>query len=98
MINKTQKNWKGALDQFKFNEALIAIWDLISFCDRYIEKERPWEKSERQLSVIYNLQFALTEIAKLLEPFLPQTSEKILKQIETQKPEILFPRIKNSLC
>jgi methionyl-tRNA synthetase len=93
VIDETWRNYKKALDQFKFNEALISIWDLISFCDRYIEKERPWEKSERQPSVIYNLQFALTEIAKLLEPFLPETSEKILRQIETQKSEILFPKL-----
>ena len=93
IINQTWKNYHKALEEFKFNEALISIWDLISFCDRYIEKERPWEKSERQKSTILNLQFALTEIAKLLEPFLPETSEKILKQIETKKLEILFSRI-----
>jgi len=93
IINQTWKNYHKALEEFKFNEALISIWDLISFCDRYIEKERPWEKSERQKSTILNLQFALTEIAKLLEPFLPKTSEKILKQIETKKLEILFSRI-----
>ena len=92
-IEKTWKNWKRALDEFKFNEALISIWDLISFCDKYIEKERPWQKSEKQKSTISNLQFTIAEIAKLLEPFLPQTSEKILKQIETKKPEILFPRL-----
>jgi len=93
-IKKTWKNWHEALDNFKFNESLISVWELISFCDRYVEKKRPWEKSEKQKSTIPNLQFAITEIAKLLEPFLPETSEKILKQIKTKKSEILFPRIK----
>jgi len=93
-INKTQKDYKKALGEFKFNEALIAIWDLISFCDKYIEKERPWERSKKQPSIVNNLLFALENIAWLLQPFLPETSEKILKQLKTKKSEILFPRLK----
>ena len=92
IINKTWKNWKNALDNFKFNEALVSIWDLISFCDGYIEKERPWEKSNKQLSIINDLLSVLANISQFLQPFLPETSEKILKQIKTKKPEILFPR------
>jgi methionyl-tRNA synthetase len=92
-IDKTKKNYYKALDEFKFNEALIAVWELISFCDRYIEKERPWEESKNQKKVISNLLFAIGEIAKLLEPFLPETSEKIIDQLKTKKSKPLFPKI-----
>jgi len=92
-IEKTKKNWERALDEFKFNETLISIWELISFCDRYIEKERPWEKSKKQKEVIKNLLFAVNEIAKLLLPFLPETSEKISRQLKTNKSKPLFPRV-----
>jgi len=92
-IKKTQQKYKKALAEFKFNEALISTWDLISFCDKYIERERPWEKSEKQLSIINNLLFALDNIAQLLQPFLPETSEKIKKQLKTKKSQPLFPRI-----
>jgi len=92
-IDKTQKDYKKALEEFKFNEALISVWDLISFCDKYIEKERPWEKSEKQQLTINNLLFAIDNIAQLLEPFLPETSEKIFKQLKTKKSQPLFPRI-----
>jgi methionyl-tRNA synthetase len=92
ILTKKEK-WKKSLDEFKFNEVLKSIWDLISFCDRYIEKEKPWQKSPKQKIVISDLVSTLKEISNLLNPFLPQTSEKILKQIETKKPEILFPRI-----
>lgn len=92
-IAETKQKYKKALDGFKFSEALIAIWELISFCDRYIEKEKPWEKSKRQKEVISNLLLAISEIAKLLEPFLPETSEKILKQLKTKKSKPLFLRI-----
>ncbi len=99
IIKKTWATYKKTLDEFKFNEALIAVWELISFCDRYIEKERPWENKNQKSKiknqkVIANLLFTLNEIAKLLEPFLSETSEKILKQLKTKKSKSLFPRIK----
>ncbi|XOB41456.1 MAG: class I tRNA ligase family protein [Candidatus Nealsonbacteria bacterium] len=93
VINNTRKKYKKALDEFKFNEALISIWELISFCDRYIEKERPWEEKENQKIVIGNLLFTISNIAEMLRPFLPETSEKILKQLATKKSKPLFPRI-----
>lgn len=85
-INKTKKNYKKSLDNFKFNESLKSIWELISFCDKYIEQERPWEKEKPE--VIGNLLFAINKIADLLEPFLPETSKKIRKR---KVP--LFPRV-----
>ena len=92
-VKKTQNKYKKFVENFKFNEALISIWDLISFCDKYIEKERPWEEKENQKEVISNLLFSLSEIAKLLQPFLPETSEKIYQQLKNKKSEPLFPRI-----
>jgi len=91
IINNTWKNYKKALDNFKFNEALIAIWGLISWSDKYIEKERPWEGGKEK--VINDLLFALENIAQMLEPFLPETAEKILKQLKTKKSQPLFPRL-----
>jgi methionyl-tRNA synthetase len=90
-IEKTEKNWKKFLDNFEFNEALRSVWDLISFCDKFIQEEKPWEKKEK--GVISDLLSALTEISKLLQPFLPETSKKIEKQIKGEKTEILFPKI-----
>jgi len=92
-IAETQEEYKKSLEEFKFNEALIVIWNLISFCDEYIEKEKPWQESEKQEEIISNLLFVLNEIAKLLEPFLPETSEKIFNQLRAKKSKPLFPRI-----
>src|SRR3989344_258061 len=78
------------LDNFRFSEALEAIWYAISWCDKYIEYEKPWASPKPE--VIGNLLFALGEIANLLKPFLPETSEKILKQLQEGKGESLFPR------
>lgn len=93
IIDKTWKHWRKSLEEFKFNETLVIIWNLISFCDKYIEKEKIWEKSKNQQTKIKNLLFTIKNIARLLQPFLPETSEKILSQLKTKQREILFPKI-----
>jgi len=103
-INNVRKKYKKFLDEFKFNEALTSIWELISFCDKYIDKKRPWEETENQTAIIANLLYVIGNIAKMLQPFLPETSEKIFQQLgikpteekwhfEIKKGESLFPRL-----
>ena len=101
-IKETRESYKKSLEKFKFNESLKAIWDLISFSDKYIEKEKPWEKKGNSAQVLGNLLVVLDNIAELLKPFLPETSEKIIKEIErdkktgklvNKKGSSLFPRI-----
>ena len=92
-VKKTVKEHQISLARFRFNETLFAIWALIGFCDKYIEKEKPWQESKKRKEVIGNLLFAVDKIANLLIPFLPETSEKIIKQLKTRKSKPLFPRI-----
>ena len=92
-IDKIWQDHRKALEEFRFNEALIVIWELIGFCDRYIDKERPWEEGKNQKEVISNLLFAISNIAEMLKPLLPETSEKILEQFKTLKSQPLFPRL-----
>lgn len=90
-IRKAAKQRNAALASFKFNEALAAIWELISFCDKYIEQEKPWEGGKEK--VVHDLVIALKSTAVLVAPFLPETSEKILAQIKSKKNGSLFPRL-----
>ena len=91
IVNKTREKYKKDLEEFKFNEALVVIWELISFGDKYIEEEKPWENKNQK--VIKDLLIVLSSVAELLKPFLPETSEEILKQIKTKKSRPLFPRL-----
>ncbi|MDI6882944.1 MAG: class I tRNA ligase family protein [Patescibacteria group bacterium] len=103
-VDKTWENYRRALTEFKFNEALSAIWGLISFCDKYLERQQPWRllplnpKSQapnpKLKEILSNLLFALSNIAEMLQPFLPETSKKILKQLKIRKRKNLFPRLK----
>ena len=91
LIKQIQENFKFQISNFKFNEALASVWEIIAFCDKYINDEKLWET--RKPEVISDLFFAIKEIGILLEPFLPVTAEKIKTAVETKKSENLFPKI-----
>ncbi|MDP2926582.1 MAG: methionine--tRNA ligase [bacterium] len=93
VIKETKEKTTKALEEFKFNEALSVIWQLISFCDRYIDKTKPWEEKAGSEEVIADLLLTIKEISDLLLPFLPGTAGKIQQQLLRNKKEILFPRL-----
>ena len=101
-VVEIQKNYKDHMGEFKFHEALGETWKLISFCDGYVEENKPWEllktqnsklKTQKLEIILNNLLYCISEIANLIEPFLPETSERIKAQLKNKKSEILFPRI-----
>lgn len=98
-VEKARENCKAFLNEFKFNEALGSIWDVIHFCDKLIEKEKPWsfntaQDKEKSIRVISDLLIVVSELSQLLSVFLPETSLKIEKQIQSKEGTPLFPRIK----
>jgi len=87
---------------FELNDTLSDIWELVSFCDKYIENEKPWEVTEesKKKEIFSNLLHSLKIISQLIEPFLPETSLKMKDQLgetnnvfNVKKGESLFPRI-----
>jgi methionyl-tRNA synthetase len=92
LTENAKKDCAKAIEEFEFNQALEIIWKLISFCNIYIDKEKPWNNLEPK-PIITNLLYCISEISDLIAPFLPETSEKIKKQLKIGKSEILFPRL-----
>lgn len=90
-VEEVKISYKLQVTSYKFNEALALVWEIISFCDKYINEEKLWETRNPQ--VINDLFFAIKEIGILLAPFLPETSERVLKAVENKKSENLFPKI-----
>ena len=83
---------KNFWEEFNFGAYLRTVWGFIGVCDKYIEDNRLWEGNKNQ--GVESLLYAIDKIAELLRPFLPETSEKILKQLKNKKSEPLFPRFK----
>lgn len=84
------------MKEFKFNEAITVIWGLMAEADKKINQEKPWELSGEKLKeVLQDYIKRIQAIGFNLQPFLPETSEKILKQFSGQikSAPSLFPRI-----
>jgi methionyl-tRNA synthetase len=87
-----------AIEDLHFSAALEAIWKMISEANKQIDMERPWELAktnpDRLNKLIGGLLEALSDIANLVSPFMPETSRKIIDQLETGRMVPLFPRKK----
>ena len=91
------------MDDLRVADAITEIFALFKRCNKYIDETMPWAlakdeaKKDRLETVLYNLIEAIKSGAKQLEPFMPETSEKVLAQLGdgkvTEKPEILFQRL-----
>lgn len=84
------------LENYRFNEALAHIWSEIAAADKLVSDKRPWELSQDDAKpILEDLIKRVQHIGFNLQPILPETAEKILKQFSGQiKPsEPLFPRL-----
>lgn len=91
-----------ALEECRFDRALDEVWEQVRGLNQYIDQEKPWEINKRgekdHLRDVLAYQVCcLLEIADLLEPFMPDTAQRIrfvfaeglIKPLQTT----LFPRI-----
>ncbi len=85
------------LENYRLNDGLEYIWDIVRKSNKYIEDEKPWELAKTDVekfeAVMKKLLDDLTRIAYLLVPFLPETSENIRTMLAERKGGILFQRI-----
>ena len=74
------------MDEFKISDALGEIFSFLRRCNKYIDETAPWilakdeSKKDRLSTVLYNLSESIMIAASLLQPFMPETAEKIAKQ------------------
>ena len=82
------------MNELKVSEALAAIFDVYRRSNKYIDETTPWvlakdeKQQERLKTVIYNLLEAIRTATVFLQAFLPETSDEIFKQLNTQNRTI----------
>jgi methionyl-tRNA synthetase len=80
---ETLKEYKKNIESFSLHEALAKIWDLISFADKYMDDKKPWaviKRDEKEfLAIMTNLIVIIHGVARMLLPFMPETSDKMAK-------------------
>ena len=103
VTENTPKLVDAKMADLRVADAITEIFNLFKRCNKYIDETMPWalakdeSKKDRLETVLWNLIQSISEGAKLLESFMPETAEKILAQLGgghvTDKPEILFQRL-----
>ncbi len=85
---------EDAMEQMQFSVALTAIWKFISRTNKYIDEKTPWaaikdDSRQEELALTMNyLAESLRIIAVALQPFLVETPEKILEQLQIMDESI----------
>jgi methionyl-tRNA synthetase len=87
-----------ALEAYEFNKAMDYIWSRVGQADARMTTEEPFKVVKTNpvegKRIISELVLELYQIARLLEPFMPETSTKIKQTVlANKKPETMFPRI-----
>ena len=103
VTENTPKLVEAKMEELRVADAITEIFNLFKRCNKYIDETMPWalakeeDKKDRLETVLWNLIQSISEGAKLLESFMPETAEKILAQLGgghvVEKPEILFQRL-----
>ena len=82
------------MDKLRVADAMTEIFNIFKRCNKYIDETMPWalakdeDKKARLETVLYNLVEGITIGASLLESFMPETSAKILAQLNATKREL----------
>jgi methionyl-tRNA synthetase len=85
------------LQEYKFDEAMKVIWDLIKSADALINQREVWKlEGEEKKTALIELVNIIRQVGTDLVPFMPVTAEKIMNQYgieEIKKAENLFQRL-----
>ena len=87
----TPKRVAAKMDKLRVADAITEVFTLLRRCNKYIDETEPWvlakdeAKHDRLATVLYNLMEGIRIAAICLEAFLPDTSKKILDQLNTQE-------------
>ncbi len=80
-----------AMDELRVADAIGEIWTLLRRSNRYIDETEPWvlakdeAKKERLGTVLYHLLESIRTAAVLLKAYLPETAERIFRQLNTEE-------------
>lgn len=88
-VSNARKAINNKMDEYKVSESINLVFDIFNRTNKYIDETMPWalakdvDKRDRLATVIYNLLETIRIGAVLLQPFLPETSDKIFYQLNT---------------
>lgn len=94
LVTSAYKKVAEKMDSLRVADAISEVFAIFKRCNKYIDETEPWilgkdeSKKDRLSTVLYNLIESITTGASLLEPFMPDTTEKILRQLGAVRKSI----------
>ena len=94
VLSETQAKVTAKMDELRVADAISEIFTLFKRCNKYIDETEPWvlakdeAKKDRLATVLYHLIEGIRMGAVLLQSFMPETSEKILSQIQAENCDL----------
>ncbi len=91
VVTGTKAKVAAKMEDLRVADSITEIFNLFKRCNKYIDETMPWAlakdeaKKDRLEEVLYNLVESITIGACLLESFMPETTEKILAQLNAEK-------------
>jgi methionyl-tRNA synthetase len=71
---------EDSMEHYRLNDALAEIWKYVNMINKYINDKKPWEAKEKD-TILYTALDSLRIATILLSPFIPETADKINKQL-----------------
>ena len=114
MVDSLDEKIEKKMNKYQVSDAIGEVFNVLRSSNKYIDETTPWAlakddlKQERLETVLYNLLESIRVCAIFLEPFMPDTSKEILKQLnnfnktvkyvddnnyQVTSPSVLFMRI-----
>ena len=94
VLSETPAKVTAKMDELRVADAISEIFTLFKRCNKYIDETEPWvlakdeAKKDRLATVLYHLIEGIRMGAVLLQSFMPETSEKILSQIQAENCDL----------
>ena len=89
VVTAARDTVSAKMEKLRVADAITEVFGLFRRCNKYIDETTPWvlakdeNLQDRLAEVLYNLTESITIGASLLHPFLPETAEKIVAQLNT---------------
>ena len=97
IVTSTVSRVEAKMENLRVADAITEVFALFKRCNKYIDETMPWvlakdeNKQDRLATVLYNLVESITIGASLLKSFMPETTERILAQLNAK--EVPFEEI-----
>ena len=91
VVTSTVSRVEAKMEHLRVADAITEVFTLFKRCNKYIDETMPWvlakdeNKQDRLATVLYNLVESITIGASLLKSFMPETTERILAQLNAKE-------------